>query len=369
MSLSCRRLAGGTLALCVFLCGCDSDRRTSTNRPPTGPSPGAPSSIVGVEVEAPDRIAPGESVQLTARLVRSDGSRENITGQAHWNASDSRVLEVSAQGIATAKAPGETSISASHQGRTATSHVFVLPTGTFRLEGRVTERGLDFGIAGVTVTIIAGIGEGLRAVTDGDGHFRLYGVSGSVRLHAKKEGYLNRIEDLDVVDDRSLGLEMAAERSFDGLTGTYRLTLEAGSCSSGFGVLPENARRRSYTALVRQDGSRLFVRLSGADFILTEGHGNGFEGSADGNRSATFRLEYGNYYYYYYSLSRFDVVERYGSMQALMVAGTAITQQTAEGISGTLSGTFQVVNGTAAPFTSIAASCFSNSHRFEMHRQ
>jgi hypothetical protein len=340
---------------------------TRTTPPPTGPA--AP-TIARLELDAPSRIAPGESVRLTATIVRSDDSREDVTAQAQWSVSNGDVVGISSAGVATARAIGEAIIRVSAQGRTASRLTFVLPPGTFRLDGRVVESGLAAGIPGVTVTVISGVGEGLTALTTSDGRFKLFGVSGRVRLHAKKEGYVNRIEELDMPDHRVVSFEMLLEQPRPNLTGTYTLTLDAGACSSASGSLPDAARRRSYTASLRQVGNKLSVTLSDADFIVADGHGNGFEGSVGASPAVSFSIGQGYYYYsYWYPSSKFDVVERFDADSALAVAGTVSARETPSGISGTLSGTLQLTRGTSPPFTSFSASCFSTAHGFDMRRQ
>jgi hypothetical protein len=46
---------------------------------------------------------------------------------------------------------------------------------------------------------VSGTGEGLTTMTLDDGRCILLGVGGRIRLHARKEGYSNRVETLDVV--------------------------------------------------------------------------------------------------------------------------------------------------------------------------
>jgi len=160
---------------------------------------------------APQEIAPGESVQLTVNAIHSDGSVRNVTGQAQWTSLTSEILQVSSTGIATGKKGGEVVVTALFSGRSASAPVLVLPKGTFRLAGFIRESGI--GIADVTVALISGVGEGLTATSRIDGGYALYGVSGSTLIQAKKEGYVNSIQQLDVTAHRTFDFSMVVERA------------------------------------------------------------------------------------------------------------------------------------------------------------
>jgi hypothetical protein len=324
-------------------------------------------SLVRIEAIGPASIPPGQSVQLTVNAVKSDGSAEAVTDGVQWSSSKRGVLDVSASGVARGVTNGEATVTVRYQGRSSTKHVFVLPDGTFRLSGRMTDTGV--GLGNGRLEVIAGTGEGLRTLTNGAGDYALYGVAGRVRLHAAKEGYANRIEEVDVADHHTVGFEMVLERPRADLQGTYTLTLEAGACSAS-GPLPDIARRRSYIADVTQQGPQLTVRLRGADFIVTGGHGDGFTGFADPDGRVTFSMnQQGQYYYYYYfSTTSFDVLERLSASSALGVDGSVIAQDSGSGIFGTFSGGFWVTTSTTPPFGAFAATCHSGRHRFELRR-
>jgi hypothetical protein len=291
----------------------------------------------------------------------SDGTTLNVTGQAEWSSDDERVVRIDASGTATGSARGEASVSARYQSRTGTARVLVLPNGTFRLSGRITEAG--FSVPGATVAVIGGTEVGLTTVSDGLGAYALYGLAGPVRLHLKKDGYLNELADVIVTDHRTADFEMRHHGPSRGLTGSYALTLTATGCSG----LPATATRRSYVAAVEQDGSRLSVRLSGADLIETNGGGNNFTGVVASNGAVTFLLS--DAYYYGYPLGQFDLVERLTPTSALVVIGTVNGTNGPTGISGPLNGTFAVANSVVAPFHWFSNSCRSSEHRFEMVRQ
>jgi hypothetical protein len=356
---------GATILVAIGVASCDSRDRKAV-QPPTAPSPVTPApGLVRVELIAPGSIAPGESVQLTANAVKSDNSVENVSELAAWISSDPRVLEISSTGVAKGIAGGEAVIRVSYQGRSSSTRTFVLPAGTYRLNGTVTDSGLS--VVGATVAIIGGVGEGLTTITDGNGTYALYGVRDQVRLHAKVDGYFNRIEEIEVTDHRTFNFEMIPEHRTD-LHGSYKLTISRTACLYGYGsgALPET---RSYDATLAQDGPRLSVTLSGADFIVTRGRGNAFTGVIEGNRM-TFAIGDVYGYYEYYLPEKYDLVERMSNTSALIINGRVTAGLSSKGISGTLVGAFMVTEAAVAPFTTrIQASCYGTAHRFEMVRR
>ena len=285
-----------------------------------------------------------------------------MTGQAVWRSSNTQVVSIAPEGVATALSPGETVIGARYQGRDASTSTLVLPTGTFRLTGSVLDDGV--GVSNARVTVVSGVGEGLSATTDAGGRYALYGVRDLVRLQVKRDGYLNRLEELAVTANRSFDVTLVRDRAPRELGGDYVVTFTFNKqfCSPSF---PDS---RSYAGHVTQDGPRLDVRLSGADFVVTAGHGNGFTGFQDADGRVSFSLGASAYYYYYY-YGPYDVIERVSSSSVLVINGRVTSEPTANGLSGVLEGALLMAQGTTPPFTRISASCYSNSHRVELRRQ
>ena len=315
-----------------------------------------------IEIVGPSEIAAGESVQLTANAIKTDGSVENVTTQTGWSTNSSAILQVNISGLATGKTNGETFVNARFGQRFASRRILVLPSGTFRLSGTVKESG--FGIDGASVTVISGIGEGLTVQSGFGGFYALYGVKGVVRIHTKKDGYQNTLQQLDVTAHGTQDVEIVAVRERADFKGVYTLTILAGAqCSS----LPADARRREYVANVAQDGARLTVTLGNADFIVTNGRGRGFTGFVEVSNEIRFSVGDAFYYYYYYGGPFFDIVERIGDLTVL-IAGTARTTATPGRIAGTLSGSIVTSAKSAAPFTPFSAQCHGN-HGFEMLRR
>jgi hypothetical protein len=354
----------GAVLLALALASCDKHEASPAPSTPLAPSPGQPVTLARIDLVGPANIATGESVQLTASATRSDASVLDVTGQAQWSVSGTKVLEVSATGLAKGIGAGEAFISVRYQSRSASKSVLVLPAGTYRLKGRVTDDGV--GLDGVTMTVIDGTGAGMVTVTGFDGSYVLYGVGGHVRLQAKRAGYSNAIRELDLADHRTFDVEMTPDRPRTNLQGRYTLTLTA-VCPAG-GSLVGVDLPRSYEAFVEQSGPRLNVTLTGADFILTRGRGNHFSGVIDGSDRVTFRISDASFYYYYYYGGQYDLVERLTSTSALVVSGTATATPSGSRISGELAGDIGVTQGTTPPFTRLSSHCYSPAHRFQMIR-
>jgi len=319
-----------------------------------------------MELVAPSEIAPGESVQLTANAIKSDGSVENVSSQSQWTPTDSQVVQLSSTGFATGKNRGEQVVSARFSGRSATARIFVLPQGTFRLAGTIQETGL--GLANVALTVTSGVGEGLTTLSGVGGAYALYGVSGPVRIQLKKEGYLNDVQQIDVTGHRTQDFVLVAERPRKDYRGTYTLTVSAGEPCRSSNAFPDEAKRRVYTANVSQDAGRLTVTLTGADFIVTNGYGDRFFGFVDASDALTFPIGVAFDFYYYYD-GHLDIVERFRDT-ALTINGTVTAQGTALRISGTLNGSILITNRSAPLFQAgFISRCPATAHDFEMVRR
>jgi hypothetical protein len=356
-----RRLLPLGVFFIVLVASCDDNPTRPTPTPTPNPTPGTPAvTVLSIRIVAPTSVAPGSSAPVVVNATRSDGTTADVTSLVQWSTSSTRVLEV-AGGSVRGKEPGEVQIWAYYLNRSASTAILVLPEGTFKLAGTVTDGGV--GLDGVTVAVIGGTGEGLSAVTDLSGSYRLYGVAGSVRLHAKKLGYENRTEALEVTTHRTADIGMTFEGERLRLAGTYEMTVTAASHCSSF--LTPAARTRSYTANIEQDGARLSVVLTGADFIVTDGFGDRFEGTVIGDR-VTFRPGIDFYYYFYY-LGKGSLVERFPPT-ALFINGMVSARQTATGLTGPLSGVIGLTRTATPPFTSFASVCYGG-HDFVMTRR
>ena len=348
------------LGLAVLLPSC-GDGPTSPDRPPSV----AGLQVVGLELSVPPEIAPDETVQLMLKAIKSDKSVEDVTSQAQWtvangrtpNLSTSAILTVDSAGRARAIARGEVFVSARFAGLQATASALILPPGTFRFS--LTIRDGHIGLAGVAISVTEGVGQGLQALTNADGSFHVFGVSGRIRWRATKEGYsdLNRQENI-VQHSRFDGfLEMAPIRGRDDYAGLYTVTIST-QCALSAEQFPSAARQRTYTASVVQHDSYLTVSLTGADFVQHNGSGDWFGGQVSSTGQVVFYL---GFYFGDYAIA-----ERLGSA-VLLVDGMVNGVASGGRIFGSMAGYIGIASNPAYPFGPVGTRCATD--RFEMVRR
>ena len=343
------------LALAIASCGS-----------PAAPAPAPGAATVGLEVIAPPTIEPGQTVKLTARATKDDGSIEDVSSSVQWSVENSSIVQITGAGMAFGKTRGETVVSVSgDRARSPGARIHVLPNGTFGVRGVLSDSGV--GVENAHITVISGIGTGLTMMTRFGGSFALYGVAGPVQIEVRKTGYSTILRNLDVGAHTTMDFVMEPERPRPDVTGTYALTISATQCAITNGVLPEEARRRVYTARVEQNDGRLAVTLSDADLIVTKGNGNRFFGFLDPDGSAVFYIGFGELYYGDY-LGHFDIVERLGTT-TFFASGTAVMAQRPDGLFGHLSGMVGTSSRTTAPFVPSNSECSAKAHGFDMVRR
>jgi len=192
------RLCRTLLSLSVLAhAACDS------NKPPTtvAPTP-TPATITAVTVSG---ISPGltvgQSAQLTASVVRSDGTRSDATASATWQSSDAAVATVSPAGLLTITGFGDADVVATIESVRGTAHLTVT---------RAAPRSPRYDITGVvhesvptTSVPVSGATVGIRFVgcptcphdnettmTDAAGRFILPGIeTAGFALIVSKPGY------------------------------------------------------------------------------------------------------------------------------------------------------------------------------------
>lgn len=346
------------LALAGLLGACDD----APTRPSSGVNPDVPVITTRFEITGPDTVPPGESAQFTATAYQSDGSTRSVTNEAQWRSGNLRVLSISATGLATGLERGEAPITAGFAGRTATkSDVVVVPAGTSRLVGTVRDAGLP--VPGARVEVTAGTGRGLIALTNTVG-YRLYGVFGDIEVRVTLAGYQEQRKSVQVTSHQTLDFDLILSRPRDEVSGTYILKVTAAAeCHA---VLPEEARIRTYTAVLKQDGPRLTVTLEGSKFVVDGSRTlNSFRGTVEPNR-VTFVLNgyFADVFYLYLP----DVLEQLSTPTLFSVSGSAVTAVSPAGLSGTLSGTIETLQSISVGRFQTIASCRSDGHQFVLSR-
>ena len=254
---------------------------TACDKSPTSPTllprAGAPTPTLAVRLEliGPDTVAPGEQVQFTAIGHRTDGSTEDMTQQANWNSFRSNVLSVTGAGRVTGMSLGDSVLQARLSSLVASREIIVVPRGTYRVSGAITEADSPSTPVGGARVEVQGNAAVPPVQSFGDGRYRLYGVSGPVRLRAEKAGYEAVTTDTVVSTHGTVNFVLPLSGPRLHVSGLYSLTIAAAAeCRDR---LPEEAWTRRYDATVHQQGPLLRVELSGATFVVSGGKGTAAE--------------------------------------------------------------------------------------------
>jgi len=321
-------------------------------------------------ISGPARIAPGATAQYTATGRMADATSQDISTKAIWRTSSGSVLTLSPAGLATTKANGETIITASSGGATASISVMVVPTGTYRLAGTV--RDADQPVAGATVRVTSGQGTGASMTTSSVGQYVLYGVAGEVELTVTRQSYTTVTHQVTVDHDDVFDISDFTVVGLPKIAGTYALTITAGAdCApypAGMPRPPASELQRTYAAIVTQSGANVTVTLSGADFAIQNGLGNQFFGNiSNGYVNFSLRNTGGDYYYTVNTVGRPDVVERVSSGHLLAIWGYVYALASSGGFDAQLWGGFLEFDpASSGSPTKPVTSCYSDHNRFQL---
>ena len=386
MRRACSRTRFSSWLLVVgLLAGCD-DRTPPTqpgpsNLPPASPSPPAPAPqpvVTDLRVDGPTSVPPGGNARYTATARFADGSNRDITGEAQWSSTDESVLSVSAPGVVEGRTNGEAEVRAAFANRSHVRLVAVVPEGRHVLRASVYHGQTPTSpLFDARIEVVSGPAAGLSATTDWNGLARLFGVPADVELRVTKDGYESTTRSVHLAGLWSdVRLELSPSRSGPSLSGTYQLTISAGSCSAD-GVLPEAAKIRTYTASIWEPGGKVRVALSGANFAAKPcpatncfgGDGSSFTGESQAEESRFTLAEYVSDWDWNAGIYP-DVVERLADGTLLSISGRAIVKPTPDGFSGMLDGSIAIFDSlpTFGPAGRVLASCRSTSHRFTFVR-
>jgi uncharacterized protein YjdB len=80
---------------------------------------------VGINITGPTTMTIGQTTQLTARVVYSDGTQKDVTSVAKWTSTTPAVAAASISGVLTAFSAGTTAVTASFQDVTGSLNVSV----------------------------------------------------------------------------------------------------------------------------------------------------------------------------------------------------------------------------------------------------
>lgn len=227
---------------------------------PTPPNATAP-GVIELRMEGPTRVTPGESPRYAAIEVYADGATKDVTSTAMWTpAATGFPIYFTAPGVTAPATRGEALLVA-YNGRLARMQVLVLEPGTFKLSGSVVSAAGGGPLAGATVEVVSGIGQGIETLVASGGEFGLYGVAGHVQIRASAQGFAPQVHEVSVTANDATDAFVLAPLEAPALVGgVWTMTVApAPSCRSG---LPENARGRSYRVEFEQTGTHIRATIS-----------------------------------------------------------------------------------------------------------
>lgn len=319
------------LLLATGACGDDS---------PTSPGGSNGNSAARLAISGPDTIAPGGQAQYTLTATSHGGAREG-TVKPSWRSSNPAIATIDESGRATGQANGEAAITASFSGASSTKSIMVLPSGTFRLRGRVFDESSNQNLR-ADVRVRAASGIDMQTATSPSGDFLLYGVPADAELEVTSAGYSLYKEVLQLREHTTLQIRLKRDSSVPAAAGTYALTVNAASCANVTGrpQLRSDLRSRAYRAVITESGTNLTVVLSNADFFSRQGTtSNTFRAFLDRGVLRMYLYGPDNYYYdYYLPFYISDVIERLNDGTFLITAGSGALSATGDGLRTTLTG-------------------------------
>lgn len=292
----------------------------------------------------PDSVAPGQSARFAVQVRMSDGTvkEPSPSTRAQWFSSNDSVFHVDSNGLVTAsQTPGEAILSVSltvgSRPKNLSKVIDVMPDGTFRVAGFVTEADPPhLPVPGAHVTVTPG---SLATTTASDGRYTLFGVPATGTLQVALDGYqtVSIALQLSANATQNVQLQLSLTGSPLNLSGNYALAVDVvGACAN----LPADLQHRRYDAVLTQNGTEVDVLLTEPRFKLgLSGKGNGFSGRARA-ASVTFTLDdFDSYYYYYNGPSAYpSVAERLSDGTILVPAGVFTLTGSAASLSGSANG-------------------------------
>ena len=198
-------VVGSTVALVTLVAAACGDS-------PTSPSPQR--ALVRLEITGPEAVEPGQTLQLGARGVLSDGSTIDVTRQIRWEVAPNKPFAISDTGLVTAgQRLGEAQVIATYLGSPAAEagaaravrDLFVLPAGTYRFAGLIRNEGIPLDGA----VIILKSGGQVEAAGTSSGAFAFYGISGDVEMQIESDGYLPDVRRTSVSSHRAETFDVA----------------------------------------------------------------------------------------------------------------------------------------------------------------
>jgi trimeric autotransporter adhesin len=84
-------------------------------------------TVTGLRIEGAHTVPVGRQAQLKAIATMSDGSEQDVTGNANWSSNDNALASISQGGLLSALLPGTNVVNADYNGQRAQQPVTVTP--------------------------------------------------------------------------------------------------------------------------------------------------------------------------------------------------------------------------------------------------
>ncbi len=336
------------VAVCGLTTSCDEAHSPET---PLTPTP--PTLITRLELSGPGTFAPGQTPVFTLVAFVNDGTQQDVTATAQWTSNNASVVGTLGQGRYRANAMGDTQINARYGAFNASREVIVVPTGTFRVIGRVVESPEEsFWVPGAHVQVRDSSGNGPAADADALGYFRLYGVKPDTEFVVSRTGYLDSVRHVTIDNHSTVNVAISLAGPRAQIVGAYTVTLDLTGCRDGF---RQDYAHRVYTAVVQQSGANVEVRFTEPAFAVNSANrGNLMQGRVDPT-GLYLTADAGGYYYYGPGDFPF-LVEVLPDGSRLVVSGTAALAASGAIYTGPLTG-FAGNFGPKYPFDNYLGGC------------
>lgn len=213
-------LAG--LILGLVTAGCSKSPATPTAATPTSLSVSGNPTLTGI----------GQTSQFTATASMSDGSTQDVTSRATWQSGNPAFVTVSSTGLGTGVGYGETAITATYSGKSAsltTATVMVNLTGNWTGVGRDSSGSSSLNVALTqSATTVSGSANFTVSIGSGTGTF-----SGTVNPAGTNVNFAINANVSVFAQSCAVSYTGSGQLNGSVFTGTYTGTTCAGNVSGG----------------------------------------------------------------------------------------------------------------------------------------
>jgi hypothetical protein len=260
----------------ALLIGCASSDTSPSTAPPVDTPPPPVITVTSVTVAGGSTGKVGETSQLAATAIMSDGSSQAVTSQSTWESTNTAIATVSAAGLAAFVAAGQADIKATYKSVTGLLHLAIspLPTPHYNLSGTITDNSTGRSLVQTTLLVVDGPDAGRSVQSDGTGRYAFTQLTaGTFTLKVTHPGYLDVARQVTLSSNLQLDVAMTSTTDVSANYGTFSVSLSVRSETCEFPPMP--APNGTLKLSGRDDGS-------GFSFSITErGTTRNYSGTMD----------------------------------------------------------------------------------------